>query len=723
MKYDDLEKTKELFEIDEDVPTPIENIEMEGISKDTVTDEFTLGLTDKEASIINKNIKEKEEKSSKKSKKEKKEKKSIKEKWNELTKKQKVLTISLIVLILIVIITFTLMLVLKKDDKKTIDEPNKPNEPIVELEEENYIYKDGSLILIDKDKNELGIYECKNKDENLCLVAYFSSEDEFNGPKYLYEDESTIERRSHIYNDNYVFIKDNNSESSSSIILYNIKEEKEEGIYSLVKGFKDSNYVIVKDSSNKYGALEITNEGPIEKIKISYDYLGMINSDSKVVAKTNNKYFIYSKDGKLESKGLSYPIKNYNNNYIVIDNNGEALYDYKSKQVIEGTYDYISLLDDYVGLVKDNKLYIRDYNNNKYNEEGIELFNSYYNELNIYNEEKVLTNKKYSYKINIIENNIDITYVNKNDKEKNISLSINEGKLSSKFANLNYIDGKLYFYKEENKKTLLGTYSCTNKNTIESDTNTLNSCYIASTKDNTGWLPIINERYVFIIDSLDKNNKTIMLYDLKNNKTLSRYANVDLGVEVKENKITFISNNNLYVIAENKSNKYGVIKVEDDVKSVIPFNYKNISKLKDYFMAETSGNTYLLINNTGNKESEEFGSKIVDYSGKYLKTEDNKVYGFDRTEISKEEFLYIELKDDYYVVINKDKKLDIKKYNDTSFKLRNPIDIGDTTDYSNAFEVSKSTSNYIIKIKSTGSTINVPLTGDNTTSTAPEGNE
>ena len=54
MKYDDLEKTKELFEIDEDVPTPIENIEMEGISKDTVTDEFTLGLTDKEASIINK---------------------------------------------------------------------------------------------------------------------------------------------------------------------------------------------------------------------------------------------------------------------------------------------------------------------------------------------------------------------------------------------------------------------------------------------------------------------------------------------------------------------------------------------------------------------------------------------------------------------------------------------------------------------------------------------
>lgn len=712
MKYDDLEKTKELFEIDEDVPTPIENIEMEGISKDTVTDEFTLGLTDKEASIINKNIKEKEEKSSKKSKKEKKEKKSIKERWNELTKKQKVLTISLIVLILIVIITFTLMLVLKKDDKKTIDEPNKPNEPIVELEEENYIYKDGSLILIDKDKNELGTYECKNKDENLCLVAYFSSEDEFNGPKYLYEDESTIERRSHIYNDSYVFISDNNSESSSSIILYNIKEEKEEGIYSLVKGFKDSNYVIVKDSSNKYGALEITNEGPIEKIKITYDYLGMINSDSKVVAKTNNKYFIYSKEGKLESKGLSYPIKNYNNNYIVIDNNGEALYDYKSKQVIEGTYDYISLLDDYVGLVKDNKLYIKDYKNNKYNEEGIELFNSYYNELNIYNEEKVLTNSKYSYKINIIENNIDITYVNKNDKEKDLSLSINEGKLSSQFANLNYLDGKLYFYKEETKKTLLGTYSCTNKNTVESDTNSLNTCLIATNKDNTGWLPIINERYVFIIDSLDKNNKTIMLYDLKNNKTLSRYSSVNPGIDTKENKITFISNNNLYIIAENKNNKYGVIKIEEEAKSVIPFNYNKIEKVKNNYIGTESNSSYVLFDENGTKVATTT-KNIVDFNNKYIKTTANNLYyitDYSGKEIDSTGYLHLTLEEDYYVVVTNDKKLNIKEYDNKDFSLENLLDL-ETEDYSNAYKVGKNSIGYLITITKTGKVIQVDNKG------------
>ena len=38
MKYDDLAKTKDLFDI-EDLPNPINNIEMEGARKDYVTEE------------------------------------------------------------------------------------------------------------------------------------------------------------------------------------------------------------------------------------------------------------------------------------------------------------------------------------------------------------------------------------------------------------------------------------------------------------------------------------------------------------------------------------------------------------------------------------------------------------------------------------------------------------------------------------------------------------
>lgn len=363
MKYDDLEKTKELFEIDNDIPTPIANIEMEGVSKNTLTDEFTLGLTDKESDLIKDNISKKEtnsEEGKKKKSKDKKEKKSLKEKWQGLTKKQKILTIVILCLILIVIIILFLVLVLNKKDKKPDTEVKEPDKPVVIIEEENYTYKDGYLSLIDKNKNELGTYECKNKDKNLCYVAYFSNEDEFDGPKNVYTDESIITRRTPIFNDKYVFIYDNNSESTGALILYNISEQTEVGTYDLVKGFSDSNYVILKNNMDKYGAIEINDDGPKEKIKFTFDYLGAVGSNSKIVAKTNNKYFIYNKDGKLESKGLSYPIKNYNNSYIVADNNGEYLYDYKSNLVIDGAYDYISLDSNYVGLVKDNYLYIKD---------------------------------------------------------------------------------------------------------------------------------------------------------------------------------------------------------------------------------------------------------------------------------------------------------------------------------------------------------------------------
>ena len=36
MKYDDLDKTKDLFDIVDEVPSPIENIEMEGVNKENL---------------------------------------------------------------------------------------------------------------------------------------------------------------------------------------------------------------------------------------------------------------------------------------------------------------------------------------------------------------------------------------------------------------------------------------------------------------------------------------------------------------------------------------------------------------------------------------------------------------------------------------------------------------------------------------------------------------
>lgn len=55
-----------------------------------------------------------------------------------------------------------------KKDKKVDDNKEKP----VIDEKDNYIYNNGTLKFLDKDDKTIGDYECENKDENKCYVAY-----------------------------------------------------------------------------------------------------------------------------------------------------------------------------------------------------------------------------------------------------------------------------------------------------------------------------------------------------------------------------------------------------------------------------------------------------------------------------------------------------------------------------------------------------------------------
>lgn len=305
MKYDDLEKTKDLFDIVvDDVPTPIDNIDEEGISKDNLTDELTFGLSGEDAVEPQKEEKiemlETDKKDEKK-KKEKKPKRSLKEIWKSWSKKKKIMVIVSLIIIILAIVALVLFLTLK-DNK---EEEKKPEVPEVIVEKDNYIYRDGTLVFLDQNDKEIGSYDCKNKSEELCFVSPYSNEDNFDGEKNVYEDETLIERPSAIYQDNYVFIFDNESLDDESVLLYNIENKEIEETYSLVKGFNDSDFVIVKNDKNKYGALSFSNEGIKEVLAFSYDYLGRMASDSNLVVKTNNRYYIYSEEGKNLSQGLN----------------------------------------------------------------------------------------------------------------------------------------------------------------------------------------------------------------------------------------------------------------------------------------------------------------------------------------------------------------------------------------------------------------------------------
>ncbi len=699
MKYDDLEKTKDLF--GDEVPEIIEDIEMEGATKDNIE----IDSQDKEEKFENKDKK----------------KKNWFTKLKEMPKKKKVILIIVILLILLLIIGLVLFLVFKKTNEEDIE--NK--EPDVIVEKGNYTYKNGKLELLNNEDNILGTYECQNKDENLCYVVNYSNEDNFDVEKNYYQNEEEIERLSKIYLEKYVFIFDNEDEKDSNIILYNIEEQKEENEYTLVKGFVDSDYVILKDKENKYGAIEFSDGTYQEKIEFKYDYLGLLNKDSNIVGKLENKYSIYDRNGKELTEKLDYEIKSYNDKAIVVDNDGYSIYDYNCILTSgDITYDYIELINDYIILIKDKKLYVKDYENNKYNEVGINLRNTNYLRKNIYDKEKTKLETKKAYDIEVNNGQINVTVYN-NDTQNVSIINIYEGMASSKIKNLNYFDGKLYFYEDEAKNILLGEYSCNNKNVLDKNNMDLVNCRIATESfysknevevdysASVGWIPIFNKRFAFILDTIDANNPTVNLYDLKDKETLSKYESVDALSYTKENNLTFKDIDNAYIMAKTLTKgKYGVLNItKDNIKgSKIGFDYDTLEKLNNYYVGKSSSKTYVLLDPSKGEVSSKFGDRIVNYKNNYIVVCDNSnyyLYNKEGNRIDYNSYKYIDLDDGFYVVITNDYRLDILKYNDYgSFSLSQTIQLNRDT-FKDDYEVTKEGNEYIVKIKSSNNVYKV----------------
>lgn len=715
MKYDDLEKTRDLFDIpDGEVPSPIDNIDQEGVSKEEMVDDLTFGLSGDDA-VESQREEPSEENSQEpkedKKKKEKKPKKSLKEKWSSLSKKKKIIIISGII-ILLLIVGLIIFFVLSKDKN---EETPKPEEPEVIVEKDNYIYRDGTLVFLNQDDEEIGSYECTNKSEDLCYVSTYSNEDNFDGEKNVYEDETLIERTSAIYQDNYVFVFDNEKAEDENIILYNIESGESEGTYHLVKGFRDSSFVIVQDTDDKYGAFDFSGDEIKKVFDFSYDYLGQMSSDANVVAKMSDRYYIYDVNGKNLSNAIRYEVKSYNDQYIVVDNHGYYVYSYNGDLIYDDPYDYIELLDEYAILIDRGVLYVRDYAGNKYNEVGVELDSSYYNPLNVYNEDKVFVETKRAYEVAINEGVMDITFT-REDKERTESIDLQDGKMSANYQYISYFDSILYFYQDEEKTDLLGTYECSNANSTD-----LTNCTIATDSfysdneveenksESVGWIPIYNDRYVFILDTIDLNNPTIILYDLKDKKSLAKYKSVDSGAYTGKKEVTFVDTNATYVMAQNKSNEeFGLIRISDNVSGTIAFDYSSIEKIGDYYEVGTSSGTYQLFSNVGAEITKSYGYPIVDYVGTYLKVvDDNKyyVYDFEGNFLRKDDgaYNYVDLQNDYYVVIDSSNKLNIHKYSDPTFALSETLDVG-TTEYAGSYTVTVANGGFVVTIKSTNTT-------------------
>lgn len=609
--------------------------------EDTLYDEDKVSIEDDEM-VVTKEKKKKPQKNKKKFS------------FKNLTKKQKIIFIVSICLIVLVIAFILIYFLVIKKDKKDLDNKVIP----VIVEKDNYIYNNGTLKFLDKDDKTIGEYDCENKDENKCFVAYLTNENNTDLPIYLDEKESPLQRRSQIYNNKYVFVQD-----GETINLYNFVDKKKEGSYKTIKvGSTKENIVAYTDEKDKYGVISI-NDKVNELVKAKYDYIDIYNSDDTFIVKDGSSYYLIKNDNKI-SKDFSNEIISFNDKFIVSDNN---LYDLNGNKVINKEYEYIILDKGFVFAIASRKMTIYDENLNKLNEEEVKLKTLDYKTAYIFDDKNSLKETKKPFEFNYSNGHLTITY---DDKEKTIN--VYEGTLSSKLDFVNYFDGKLYFYSDEDKENLIGKYTCKNKNDVTSKTTELTNCFIAKenkiVNESSGYIPIFNSSYAFISD-----NNIVVLYDLKNSKNLSEYKAVDTGIGSE--KITHVSALNSLVYCQNTSDGFGAITFgSNGPAGVIAFSDNksdepsgktlSISLMKDLLLVKREKKNFLY-DKIGN-EIASSSFDIIDYVSSYMlvKNKDSYLVYSLKGNILSSESKYVKLYDDFFLLVNKDDTFNIYSYKD-----------------------------------------------------------
>ena len=158
-----------------------------------------------------------------------------------------------------------------------------------------------------------------------------------------------------------------------------------------------------------------------------------------------------------------------------------------------------------------------------------------------------------------------------------------------------YENGTLNFIEYN---SLIGTYKCNNTNdsgfcgyayeAIDDDNYVLDY-YEDTYLDEVG---IINSKYTFLIDTYDTydqnntDNKEVLLYDIEQGKIIGTYKAV---------KNYTIGLNGDYFIVKDANDLWGVIKLEDEIVIVIPFEYEYIGVQNQLANAKETLDTELFV--------------------------------------------------------------------------------------------------------------------------------
>ena len=175
-----------------------------------------------------------------------------------------------------------------------------------------------------------------------------------------------------------------------------------------------------------------------------------------------------------------------------------------------------------------------------------------------------------------------------------------------------YYANYLWFY--DDNKELISKYKCLSS-----------ECGFAkSSIDDSKYNINYNGNYVFIED-----DNSIYLYSILTGTTLTSYKMV-------KNYNTNLPNNLL--ILENNNNLWGVITLNDNLKSIIPFEYEFIglkNNLDTTKFIVLKDNNWYLLDESLNKLTSDFTDPIVDYNMDYIITNNQnniKIYDYNGNE-------------------------------------------------------------------------------------------
>ena len=698
--------------LEDDITNEIESreekykqIEEEKINKED-SEKAEEALAEKNINEAEKILKEEEEAKEENEEEEEPEKKGLFAKIKAMPKKKKILLFSCIGIILILIIILLIVLLRPKNEETKTEGTTDEAKPTIV---DNFYYKDGKLYILDEAEKVIGEYECNNKDEKLCYVAVNSNRDDFDVARYLDSKGEDKVLRIPVVDNEFVFIVDKKSESENTVNLYSLSEKEIIGSYHEVKAY-EGNYYIVKDVQSNYGLIEIRDNKVNDLIKPTYSYLGMISYADNLVAKNNKGYFIIDKSNKVLSDPISEGvITDYSKDLIVVKKDKKYLvYDYKAK-ILEVDHDFASVIDGYMAVVDGLKLIVKDTDDDKYTEEGVTLKNSNYVRTYTYDENGKLDKKKISYTMELGSGNVVVAvYEEDSDDPIFVNLEIAPVKINKKHKYVNYLDKKLYFYNDEQKETVIGFYSCTNKNFMGTVGDDYDTCYPASDtiyEDNemtsitgTHVIPIMNFRFVFI-----KDGDSVNLYDLNDKKSIGSYSSVN--TYSNEGNDSTLVEGTFKVVVKNKKGKFGMVQITDtQVTKIYNFEYNQMEKLGKYILAQKESGKWVLLSDSNT--SAEYGDKIVQYNDKNTlfkgKTNGNEytIYDSNAKKLVNDNFKYIEINNNYFVTVNNSNNLNI--YDITGEKINNNVITLNSTEYTGsnkAFIVSYSSGVYTVKVK------------------------